>query len=86
MAPHVDLLTLTRWLGHADPKTTEQFYHRTKRETEKRARQALDGLHGAEIDAQVTRKAKSGDSGPAPVARIGPDDSIIADSARSSIG
>ena len=79
-------LTSTCWLGHTDPKTTEQFYHRTKRETENRACQALDGLHGAETDAQVTRKAKSGDSGPAPVATSGPDDSMNADSARSSIG
>jgi len=37
MAPHVDLLTLPRRLAHADPKTTEQFYHRTKRATEGRA-------------------------------------------------
>jgi hypothetical protein len=86
MAPHVHLLTLARWLGHADPKTPQGFYHRTKRETEGKARQALDGLSGAKGDAQVTRKAKTGDSGPAPVARIGPDDSMIADSARSSIG
>lgn len=46
MASHVDLLTLTRWLGHADPKTTQVFYHRVRPETEVRARRALSDLYG----------------------------------------
>ena len=43
MAQHVDVFTLTRWFGHADPKTTMRFYHQTTGEIEEQARRSLAG-------------------------------------------
>ena len=60
MARHVDILTLCRWIGHADPKTTGEFYHAVQTETEDRARAAMSAAYGAEPDAQRTRKPDQG--------------------------
>ena len=38
MAEHTDIITLTRWVGHKDPKTTMQYYHRTKSSAAERAK------------------------------------------------
>ncbi|MCP3904507.1 MAG: tyrosine-type recombinase/integrase [Planctomycetes bacterium] len=89
MASHVDLITLTRWLGHADPKTTQEFYHRVRPETEQAARAALDALHGpvrAETDAQVTRNGDPGEIGAADGNGNRVPDTMTAQCARSSIG
>ncbi len=61
MATQVDLLTLCRWLGHAGPKTTREFYHRVKAETVAKARRAMAHLYQAAGNcAQLARSAPSG--------------------------
>ena len=85
MATYVDLLTLCRWLGHADPKTTGEFYHSVKAETEEKARRAMAKLYG-QTDAQLTRSPSEPQLLAATGTEIGVPDTISAESARSSIG
>lgn len=61
MAPHVDLLTLCRWMGHSDPKTTKQFYHDTHEATEARARCAMAGWTGDQYRFSTDSDAGAGD-------------------------
>ena len=60
MARHVDVFALCRWIGHADPKTTGEFYHAVQTETEDRARAAMAAAFGGGTDAQLTRKRDPG--------------------------
>ena len=61
MAPHVDLLTLCRWLGHANPKTTQEFYHDVNGEARDRAREAMAGwVLRSKTDEQLTSKGSKG--------------------------
>jgi len=46
MADTIDVLTLCRFMGHSDPKTTMQFYHTTKGATADRARGAAVRMCG----------------------------------------
>ncbi len=85
MATYVDLLTLCRWLGHADPKTTGEFYHRVKAETEEKARRAMDNRYG-QTDAQLTRSPSEGQSLAATGTESGVPDTMNANCGCSSIG
>jgi hypothetical protein len=71
-AGHVDWLTLTNWLGHADPRTTRALHHRVKRETEDRARQAMIDLRPESnpgvVCAQLARSESEADSAATEVA------------------
>ncbi len=84
-ATDVDLLTLCRWLGHADPKTTREFYHRVKAETEEKARRAMDKRYG-QTDAQLTRSPSEGQSLAATGTESGVPDTMNANCGCSSIG
>lgn len=85
MATHVDLLTLCRWLGHADPKTTGAFYHQVKAETEEKARRAMAKLY-SQTDAQLTRSPSERQSLAATGTETRRGDRMNADCACSSIG
>ncbi len=86
MARHVHILTLSKWIGRADPKTTGEFYHAVQTETEDRARAAMAASYGAETDAQRTRKPDQGSNPTPQVNRNPPHATIKLDSARSSVG
>ncbi len=91
LADHVDLLTLCRWGGWANPAACQQFYHSVKDETAARARRAMAGLYGdgvgdGEIDAQLTRKPISGQTLAATGTENAVPDTMNGESARSSIG
>ena len=87
MATQVDLLTLCRWLGHAGPKTTREFYHRVKAETVAKARRAMVDLYQAVGNcAQPARSAASGENLPATGTKHCVPDTMNAQGARSSIG
>jgi len=61
MAQHVDMMTLTRWLGHADVNTTQRFYHEALNETAERARNAISAVYNPIHNTRATHKAISGD-------------------------
>lgn len=60
-----DVLTLCEWMGHADPKTTARYYHKTKGSTADAARQAMASRYGqsGQTDTKLTPQGKNGISG-----------------------
>ena len=87
MATQVDLLTLCRWLGHADPKTTREFYHRVKAETVAKGRRAMADLYqSAESCTVFARSASDGQNLAATGTENGVPDTMNAVCGCSSIG
>lgn len=90
----IDLLTITRWVGHASPDTTLRHYHRTKSTTADRGRAALGALYGGAEDGARTQSGTRARTAPKQtaglehrsLALIGPDGIMRADCGCSSTG